>query len=104
MQLRSCCSEGIHKLNPLIIREPQGINAIGDEEWVEIGGAIDSGATETVMSQRTHAGVIDITEGPAMKRGVTYEVADGTEISARGSFSALLKKEGKEVWPRKFVR
>ena len=43
------------KLNPLIAREPQGINAIGDEEWVEIELAIDSGATETDMSERTLA-------------------------------------------------
>ena len=29
-------------------------------------------------------GVIDITEGPAMRSGVTYEVADGTEIPNLG--------------------
>ena len=73
-----------NKLNPLIAREPQGINAIVDEEWVEIEAAIDSGATATVMSEKTFAGAIDITEGPAMKRGVTYEVADGTEIPNLG--------------------
>ena len=52
------------KLSPLIAREPQGVNAVGDEAWVEIEVAIDSGATETVMSERTLAGVIDIIEGP----------------------------------------
>ena len=36
------------------------------------------------MSERTLAGVIDVTEGPATKRGVTYEVADGTEIPNLG--------------------
>ena len=46
--------------------------------------AIDGGATETGMSERTLAGVIDITKGPAMKRGLTYEVADGTEIPSLG--------------------
>ena len=30
-------------LNPLIAKEPQGINAIGEKEWVEIEVAIDSG-------------------------------------------------------------
>ena len=45
---------------------------------------MDSGATETVMAEETLNGVIDITEGAACKRGVTYEVADGTEIPNLG--------------------
>ena len=36
------------------------------------------------MSEATLNGVIDITEGAAMKRGATYEVADGTEIPNPG--------------------
>ena len=72
------------KLNPLIAKEPHGINAIAEDEWEEIEVAIDSGATETVMSEKPLSGVIDITDGPAMKRGVTYEVADGTEIPNLG--------------------
>jgi hypothetical protein len=36
------------------------------------------------MSEATLAGVIDITEGPACKRGVVYEVANGEEIPNLG--------------------
>lgn len=39
------------ELSPLITREPQGVNAVGDEEWVDIDVAIDSGPTETVMAE-----------------------------------------------------
>ena len=35
------------KLSPLIKREPQGINAVGDEEWVEIEAAIDNAQQTT---------------------------------------------------------
>ena len=55
---------------PLMTVEPNAINVIGDEEWVEIDVAVDSGATETVMGEDTLAGVIDITEGNAFERGV----------------------------------
>ena len=69
---------------PLKTIEPHGINAVGEDEWVEIDVAVDSGATETVMSEETLAGVIDITEGSACKRGVKYEVANGVEIPNLG--------------------
>ena len=64
--------------------EPHGINTVGEEEWVEIDVAVDSGASETVMSEKTLAGVIEITEGPACKRGVMYEVANGVQIPNLG--------------------
>ena len=38
------------RLSPFITREPQGINSVGDEEWVEIEVAINIVATETVMA------------------------------------------------------
>ena len=41
----------------LVTVEPSGINVIGDEEWVEIDVAVDSGATETMMGEETLAGV-----------------------------------------------
>ena len=89
MKIQSCCSQkGCEKtggaINPLIAKEPHGINTVAEDEWVAIEVAIDSGATETVMAEETLSGVIDITEGPAMKRGVTYEVADGNEIPNLG--------------------
>ena len=76
--------EASHKIMPLMTVEPSGVNALGNEEWVEIDVAVDSGATETVMSEETLNGVIDITEGPACKRGVKYEVADGVQNPNRG--------------------
>ena len=74
----------VDSINTLTAKEPSGVNAVSSDEWVEIEVAIDSGATETVMSEKTLNGVIDITEGPAMKRGVAYEVVDGTEIPNLG--------------------
>jgi hypothetical protein len=71
-------------LMPLKTIEPQGLNPIGDSEWVEIDVAVDSGATETVMSAETLGGVVDITEGPAFVRGVQYEVANGVQIPNLG--------------------
>ena len=66
--------------------EPAGINAIAEDEWVEVDVAIDSGAAETVMSEETLNGVIDIKESAACKRGIVYEVADGTQIPNLGGY------------------
>jgi hypothetical protein len=71
-------------VNALKTIEPGGINAVSEDEWVEIDVAVDSGATETVMGEETLNGVIDITEGAACKRGVKYECADGVEIPNLG--------------------
>ena len=57
---------------------------MADDEWVEIEVAVDSGATETVMGEETLNGIIDISESSACKRGVTYEVANGTQIPNLG--------------------
>lgn len=64
--------------------EPHADSAVGNEEWVEIDVAIDSGATETVMSPESLEGVVGITEGPAFVRGAKYEVANGVQISNLG--------------------
>jgi len=72
------------KLSTLKTIEPAGLNSIAEDEWVEIDVAIDSGATETVMSEETLNGVIDIKESAACKRGIVYEVADGTQIPNLG--------------------
>ena len=60
--------------------EPLGINAVPEDEWVEVEATVDSGASETVMGEKTLNGVIGITEGPAFERGVKYECADGEQI------------------------
>ena len=49
--------------------EPHGINAVGDQECVEIDVAVASGAMQTVISEATRAGAIDIIDGPASKTG-----------------------------------
>ena len=68
----------------LTIVEPHGINAVSEDQWVQVEANIDSGATETVIPEETLAGVIDISEGAAFKRGVQYEVADGTKVPNLG--------------------
>ena len=73
------------KLNPLVTKEPTGaICTVADDEWVEIEVAIDSSASETFMAEATLSGIVDITEGPALRRGVAYEVANGVEIPNLG--------------------
>ena len=89
MKTNSCCDQGSCKstdeLNTLVTKEPTGtLCTVADDEWTEIEVAIDSGASETVMSEATRSGIVDITEGPALRRGVTYEVANGVEIPNLG--------------------
>ena len=91
LEATPCCSDGNCKstsrdeLRVLVAKEPTGtICTVADDEWVEIDVAIDSGATETVMAEATLNGIVDITEGPALRRGVTYEVANGVEIPNLG--------------------
>ena len=74
----------IERVASLRTIEMCGINAVAEDEWVEIEVAVDSGATETVMPEETLNGIIDITESAARKRGVVYEVADGTQIPNLG--------------------
>ena len=74
-----------NELHVLVAKEPSGaICTVAEDEWIEIEVAIDSGATETVMAAETLNGIVDITEGPALRRGVTYEVANGVETPNLG--------------------
>ena len=79
---------GISSSDPAICAltavEPHAVSAVNIDEWVEIAVRVDSGATETVMPEKTLAGVIDIASGPAHLRGVEYQVADGTRITNLG--------------------
>ena len=79
----------IEKIAPLKTIEPCGINAVAEDEWVEIEVEVDSGATETVMPEETLNGIIGITESVACKRGVVYEVADGIQIPNLGERNFL---------------
>ena len=74
----------VENIAPLRTIEPCGIDAVAEDEWVEIEVAIDSGATETMMPEETLNGIIRITESAACKRGVVYEIADGTQIPNLG--------------------
>ena len=62
---------------------PEELDAITDQEWEEVELAVDSGASETVV----HEGMIlsaEIREGPASRRGVEYQVANGVRIPNLG--------------------
>jgi hypothetical protein len=71
------------KLNLLGTVYPEGINAVGNGGWEEITMYVDSGATETVMSEDMLMSIA-LTESIAMKQGVTYEVANGIRIANLG--------------------
>ena len=63
--------------------EPEGVNAVQDQGWEEIELAVDSGASETVIGEDMLTSVAT-KEGPASKRGVQYEVANGVRIPNLG--------------------
>jgi len=62
---------------------PEGVNALGEGDWEELEMAVDSGATETVLSDEMLTS-IEIKEGEACRKGVQYEVASGTLIPNLG--------------------
>ncbi len=69
---------------PLIRVEPGGINAVRHTNgWEDVKLHVDSGATETVVSEGMPTRV-DIVEGAASRIGVTYEVANGLRIPNLG--------------------
>ena len=63
--------------------EPEAVNAVQDNEWEEIELAVDSGASETVIGEDMLTSVAT-KEGPASRRGVQYEVANGVRIPNLG--------------------
>ena len=65
--------------------EPEGVNSVTEngEVWHEVKFAVDSGATETVVSEEMLA-FVKTFEGAAAKRGVMYEVANGLRIPNLG--------------------
>lgn len=69
-------------MNTLRAIEPERLNKI-EGEWEEIELAVDSGATETAIGEVMVAAV-ETKEGEASRRGVMYEVADGTMIPNQG--------------------
>ena len=76
--------EAAHKVKPIRTIEPESINGISEDgNWEEIEMAVDSGATETVAND-TMISSVPTEPGPASKRGVEYEVANGTRIPNEG--------------------
>ena len=51
--------------------------------WEELNRAVDSGAGETVIEEDA-LGCVAVIEGKARRKGVKYEVADGTLIDNKG--------------------
>ena len=63
---------------------PEGMNAISAKgEWEAIEFAVDSGATETVITEDMLPGV-ELKDGWASKNNVEYEVANGDRIPNMG--------------------
>ena len=63
---------------------PEGLKSVEEApEWEVLEMAVDSGASESVVSDEMLTRV-DTVEGGAMKKGVQYEVADGTLIPNLG--------------------
>jgi hypothetical protein len=68
------------ELRPLSTIEPQGLSMVeGIDGWVELLFAVDSGATEIVVGEDM-LNTVKTQEGPAQRRGVVYEVANGVRI------------------------
>ena len=72
-------------LGSLGIRMPAGLKSVEEvtPEWEEMEMAVDSGASESVVSEDMLQGV-ETVEGYAKKKGIQYEVADGTLIPNLG--------------------
>ena len=84
-------------LRILQVIEPEGVNVIDTTgEWEEIDLAVDSGATETVINEDMLKSV-DLKDGPASRRGVEYEVANGVRIPNLGEKKFVgVNEEGHE--------
>ena len=82
--MRRIKREKQEEIKILRVVQLEGVNAVGKPgEWQEIEMAVDSGATETVMGEEMLA-EIEIKPGVASKRGVNFEVANGTRIPNLG--------------------
>ena len=76
-------AENQKQANMLGTVEPEGLNALEDQEWEEVEMAVDSGATETVIGEDILQ-FLALLEGLACRRGVKYEVANGVRIPNLG--------------------
>ena len=74
---------GVRQINALAIIIPDEINSITEDGWEEVETTVDSGASETVIGVDMLSAV-ELREGPAKKRGVEYEVANGVRTPNLG--------------------
>ena len=83
-------------LSMFSVVEPEGANAVTQQpQWQTIELAVDSGASETVVGEDMLP-CVKTQEGPASKRGVMYEVANGIRIPNLGekTFQGYTDYEG----------
>ena len=62
---------------------PEVISSVQQDGWEEVDLVVDSGASETVIGPEMVQSV-EVTEGPAYRQGVKYEVANGIRIPNMG--------------------
>ena len=89
---KKCKKKQVMQISTLGIIEPEGVNAISEEEWTEVSFAVDSGASETVINEDM-AGNVTMTESQGSRRGVQYEVANGVAIPNEGEKRLLAVSE-----------
>ena len=84
------------RLFPLATVEPKSVmSCTSDPDWEEVDFAVDSGASETVVSEDMVTSVVT-KPGAASRRGVAYEVANGEVIPNMGEkeIRCLTHEEG----------
>ncbi len=89
--MRSC---GVQKISMFETIYPESVNAVdADDEWEKIEFHVDSGATETVLSEAMLM-CVATKPGLAMKQGIKYEVANGVRIDNLGekNFKGMSKE------------
>ena len=75
---------GRREVNMFRTIEPDVVKAVTDNDgWEQIEFALDSGATETVVSEDM-LNSVETREGPASRRGVEYEIANGELVPNLG--------------------
>lgn len=98
MATSSWNEEEVMRLNVLGVIEPLGVKGLEEAgEWEELEMAVDSGAGETVIEEDA-LGSVAVVEGEALRKGVKYEVADGTLIDNMGEkrFVAIIAEGHKK--------
>ena len=82
------------RVGSLGIRMPEGLKSVEEApEWEEIEMVVDSGASESVVSEDMLTRVTTV-EGYAQKKGVQYEVADGALIPNLGEKKFVAVSDG----------